>query len=201
MGSLSRSRNGAGIGSGIKSAYAFDRCAGDAAHLVHRQPFGQAVSRQDPAVDVGTGVHLADPLHAGTREFPAARVPLRLAGKKDRFAAVELVDHPGLVEPHAAHVGSVAFQKHGDQGAAVSRRAAINIDDRSRHGLQLARAQSGRGTDVGQIEHVAGEVPQQVLDRHDSQVRQQPGPLRPDAADKLDTDILSGSSFMTMCAG
>jgi len=160
----------------------FDRRPDDASHLVHRETFGQSVSRQKASINAVAFVGLTDPLHAGIGELPAARVPFRLAGEQDGFAPLKLVDHPRLIEPGAANVKPVALQQHGNQAAAAPRRSAVDINDLATNRLQLARSKFDYGTDVCQIEHVARKVPQQILDRNNAEVCQQPGPLRSEAA-------------------
>ncbi len=155
----------------------------DLSQQVLRQSLGQPVEGQHLAAGLCVGV--ADQLGSRMRKFPAARVPLGLAGKEDRLADLELVHHPGLIEPEPADVEAVAVDQHADQVAAVARHATVAIDDGPPHGLQLARAELAGPTDIRQVEHVARQVPEQVFDCDQVQVGQQPCPIGPYAFEEL----------------
>ncbi len=81
----------------------------DAPQVVHPQPFGQMIPRQNFSSRCAVVVRV-ERLSFRIAELPAAGLPLRLAGEQHRLLILELLDHPRLIEPHTPDVAVATIE-------------------------------------------------------------------------------------------
>src|SRR5262245_42569314 len=117
----------------------------DGTELVDPQVFRQRVDGDDATVHRGGAV---EGLHARAGHLPVFAVaavvtePLRLAAEGKALAHAEAGGSVRLVEPDALEaVPAIVGQDDTDDAAALEQLAALDLDDLSLHGEQVALGQ------------------------------------------------------------
>ena len=163
----------------------FECGAGEAAHGVHADAFGERVAWEHAGALFGIFVG-GEHVYFGIVEFPAAFAAPRLAVEEQAVAVLEAAEHPRLVEPEPADEMAVAVEQDGGEAASVAERAAIAVGNNALHGLQEFRLELWDRAEVGEVVNVVGEMEEQVAGGLDVEVFEEQSALGADAADVLD---------------
>lgn len=122
-------------------------------------------------------------------KLPPPRPPLWFPGKYHEIVVAESLEDPGLIEPQAANVVSVALNCDAGESSPFFGLPTVEIDHPTPH---LARDIFDDVADLrhpGEIQDIAGESEQQVADGTDPHSREVFGTLGADTAQELQVAI------------
>jgi hypothetical protein len=102
------------------------------------------------------------------REFPPPAFAFRLSGEEYGFSRSKFLQHPSLIEPGSADVRASTIQQRTNQSPATGNLPTVQINDSPPNRLHLVFYQLLGGANFSQVEDIAGDVQQKIVNRLNS---------------------------------